>query len=283
MLETKKTNAVQDLPFILSQVVLPVLPTEIIGESLQKINKNYNYLYQAATAIEDTHMNEYYPIIEYYEKNKNILFEAIDIIANNEYAWRDFYTTVQQNSSRWLLPMTVFYPTLIPDPITPDKIDQVSNWLKKYYPIRNQIDNTLNFVEKQRFIVSCYTYQYASKIQILDQPYSYCNCSTQSGLIALHCQTKITGGWVNCHQGSYNCSHTINCYPTRNVDCWYETPYLKSDGTPINQTDPVSMKQVTISKIQANLNMEYLDRRENDIKNFVFEVEDCDWVYIGEK
>jgi hypothetical protein len=281
MIDAKKT-AIENLSFKLSEVVLPISSGEIIGESIGKINKNYDYLYQAATAIEDTHMNEYYPVIEYYEENKQILHEAIEILSNNYIDWTDFYTTVQQNSALWLLPMSVFYPTLMEHPLTPTKIDIVGNWLKKYFPIKNDIDNTLNFVERQRFIVSCYTYQYASKIQILDQPYSYCNCSTRSGVIALHCQTKITGGWVNCNQGSYNCSHTLNCYPTRNVDCWYESPYLKSDGTPIRATDPVSVKQVTQSKIQANINMEFVDRRENSLKNLVFEVEDCDWVYVGE-
>lgn len=279
----RNKNAIDNLPFdLVKDMILPLSPNSIISESIPTINKYYNYLFQAATALEDVYINEYYPIVEYYENNKEILFEAIDIITNNTGMWNDFYTTVQQNSSRWILPMTVFYPNLIEEPISDAKRDQVSNWLKKYFPIKNDLDNTLNFVEKQRFIVSCYTYKYASQIQILDQPYSYCNCSTQSGLIALHCQTRITGGWINCHQGSYNCSHTLNCYPTRNVDCWYESPYLKSDGTPIRPNDPVSMKQVTISRIQANVNMEYSDRRENDLKNLVFEVEDCDWVYVGE-
>jgi len=275
-------NAIENLPFDIRSLVMEISPSEIIGASIENINKFNSNLFQTATAIEDVYVKELQPIVEYYEKNKETLYEAIDIIANRSYMWDDFYTTVQQNSARWILPMTVFYPSLIQAPITPSKVNVVLDWLKKYFPIRNDIDNTLNFLEKQKFIVSCYTYEYVSQINILDQPYSYCNCATQTGIIALHCKTRITGGWINCNQGSYNCNHTINCYPTKNVDCWYESPYLKGDGSPIRATDPVSSKQVVISKIQANVKMNYVDRRENSIKNFVFMVENCDWVYIGE-
>lgn len=259
-----------------------ISPSENINESIPVINNNYNTLFNYATGIESVHLSQYGPVIEFYDAYKDTLFKAIEIINTRPNIWEDFYTMVQTNSSKWVLPMTVFYPNLIQTPINDNKINQVKNWLNNFFPIRNLEDNTLNFIEKQRFIVSCYIYEYASNINVLDQPASYCNCSTQSGRIALHCQTRIAGGWVNCHQGSFNCAHTINCYPTKDVDCWYETPYLKSDGTPINTTDPVSVKQVTLSKIQANLTMNYVDRRETQIKNFIFEVDNCNWVYIGE-
>jgi hypothetical protein len=268
---------------IVFENIKPIIPAQNIGKSIEQINENYHTLYTISTAIEQTYVDYVQPIVEYYQKYKNLLFESSNAIKQNSGVWEDFYTMVRANSSVWIVPMTVFYPNLIQVPLTDNKIAQVGNWLKKYYPIKNVQDGTLNYVESQKFIVSCYVYDYVNNISILDQPYSLCNCRTQSGLISLHCQTLITGGWINCNQGSYNCSRAINCYPQRQVDCWYETPYLKSDGSPILPTDPVSSKQTSISKIQADIRINYVDRREKDIKNLIFIVEDCEWSFLGEE
>jgi hypothetical protein len=254
-----------------------------IGNSMDTINNNYRTLYNISTAMEETYVDYIQPILDFYQKNKKLLENSNQFIKVNNKEWQDFYTMVQQNSSVWILPMTVFYPTLIIEPLTDEKITKVGNWLKENYPVRKIQDNTLNYVENQKFIVTCYLYNYTNERKVLDQPSSYCLCSTQSGLISLHCQTIISGGWIHCHQGKYNCGLTLNCYPKLNVNCWYESPYLKTDGSPIKPSDPVESKQTTISKIQADIKIDYIDRRETDIKNLVFIVENCDWVFIGEQ
>jgi hypothetical protein len=256
--------------------------TEEISKSLKQFNYNYTTLYLCASAIEETYNTILFPMVDYYIKNSEILYDSQFLFQQNVFQWLELLTIVQLNSSKWIKPMTVFYPTLIQDPVNENDITNINNWLKKYFPIKNN-DNTLNYVENQKFIVNCYTYEYAYRTNVLDQPYSYCNCTTYSGLITLHCQTKITGGWIECHQGSYNCNRTINCYPKLNVDCWYESPYLHTDSRAILPTDPVSTKQSAISKIQANLTMDYIDRRENSIRSFVFIVRNCDWLYTGER
>lgn len=254
--------------------------TDNIAESLITINNNYESLFLATSGFEDLYNISIEPLIDYYQNYYPKLKESLTLYENYKHEWDDFLTTVVNNSSKWLTPMTIFYPTIIEDPVSDDDIENINNWLRKFFPIKNS-DDTSNYVDGQIFIVNCYTYDYSQTIKVLNQPYSYCNCQTYSGKISLHCQTRITGGWVHCNQGSYNCDKVINCYPSKNVDCWYESPYLREDGTVIKTSDPSSTKRKTISKIQANISMEYTDRRENSIKNFIFRVSQCDWEYRG--
>jgi hypothetical protein len=254
--------------------------TDNIADSLETINNNYNSLFLATSGLEDEYNLSLSPLVQYYENYYYQLKESFNLYETYKNEWNDFLTTVISNSSKWLTPMTIFYPTIIEDPISDDDIYDVNNWLRKFFPIKNS-DDTSNYVDGQIFIVNCYTYEYSEPIKVLNQPYSYCNCQTYSGRIALHCQTRITGGWINCNQGSYNCDKVINCYPTKDVDCWYESPYLHENGNVIKPTDATATKRKSISKIQANISMEYTDRRENSIKTFIFRVSQCDWEYRG--
>lgn len=262
--------------------IAPISELDRISRSVATINNYNSVLYSSATAIENAFYKDTNVIVDYFNENSKLLFNSITLLENNSIKWQDFLTTVYSNSAKWLKPMTILYPKIIREPFTDNDLINVLQWLKKFYPIRNSQDGSLNYVENQQFIVSIYLYNFDQQINLLDQPYAYTKCVTQSGLISLHCQTLITGGWINCHQGSYNCNKVINCYPSLNVDCWYETPYLKIDGTPINTNDPVSVKQVVRSQIQANLIMNYVNRKETKIKTIIFKVENCDWVYFAE-
>ena len=262
--------------------IAPISNKDKISRSVAVINNYNSVLYSAATGIENAFYKDTNILVEYFNENSKLLFNSVIEFEKNSNKWEDFLTTVYSNSAKWLKPMTILYPKIIREPFTDNNLLDVLNWLKKFYPIRNLQDGSLNYVENQQFAVSIYLYNFDQQINLLDQPYAYTKCVTQSGLISLHCQTLITGGWIHCHQGSYNCNRTVNCYPSLNVDCWYETPYLKIDGTPINTNDPVSVKQVVRSQIQANLIMNYVNRKETRIKTIIFKVENCDWVYFAE-
>ena len=262
--------------------ILPISPLTNISDSVSTLNDYNSVLYSSATAVENSFYKNTSIVVEYFNENSKLLFDSIRNFEINSEKWRDFYTIVNTNSAKWLKPMTIFYPKPIQQPFRDEDLQIILNWIKKFYPVRSVQDESLNYIENQKFIISCYLYEYADTVNILDQPYAYTKCMTRSGLVSLHCQTVITGGWIQCHQGSYNCQNTINCYPSLNVDCWYETPYIKIDGTPINNNDPVSVKQVVRSQIQSNLIMNYVDRREIKIKTIIFKVKDCDWVYSEE-
>jgi hypothetical protein len=255
-------------------------PEDEISDSVETFNYNYNTLYFKAVEIQTIYNRLLYPLIEYYKENSELIYNSLSLYSQNSANWDDFLSITHSNSSKWLQPVTIFYPTLFEDSLTEENIESVNNWLKKYFPIKNS-DGTLNYIENQKFVVSCYIYSYGNNNNILDLPYSYSNCKTTGSKITLHCKTIITGGWVYCHQGSYNCDRTINCYPSLQVDCWYESPYLHITGTPILTSDPISAKQDVISKISAEIEMDYQERKEIEIKNILFIVNECDWLYRG--
>jgi hypothetical protein len=261
--------------------ITPINSSRDLYNSTTDYNQTLLSIYNTATALEAYYYDYLYILEDYYQKYYVPIKQAFEINKTEYGKWDDFYTTVKENSAKWIKPMSISYPTIIQYPINNDNIEQIRNWLRTYFPIKNTSDETINYVENSVFYVTCYIYQIQFDTNILDQPSSQCNCTTQSGALGVHCQTIVTGGWIQCNQGGYNCNTTYNCYKSQNVDCWFTTPYLKSNGTPIAKTDPINQKQSVISKIQTNLTMKYKDRRETDLQTLIFRVEDCDWIYVN--
>jgi hypothetical protein len=220
------------------------------------------------------------PILHLYREYNDILKETKIMFDEIKHESVDFLTITTANSAKWLQPMTIFYPEIFNSPFTNQNIDTINNWLKQFFPVKNE-DGTLNYVENQKFLVNCYVRSSQQLINTVDQLQSYCNCQTSSGLIRLHCRTIIKGGWIHCHQGSFNCNRTINCYPEKNVDCWYETPYIKRNGLPITGQDTIPAKQAVRSQIKTNITLNYTETKENAIESLIFSVLDCDWRYVG--
>jgi len=257
-----------------------ILSTDFISNSINNINANYATIHLALSGIEGQYGRIFSPILNYCNKYVKDIQNSYNLYMSNSGRYNDFITTVNTNSAKWLQPFTIFYPNLIKSPYTDDDVNVINEWIRKYFPIKNS-DDTLNYVEGQKFVVNFYTYTYGEPFNIIDQPYSYQNCSTANATIYLHCRTVITGGTIVCSQGSYNCNTTINCYPSQNVKCWYTSPYLRTDGTQISNNDPLSTRQSVIGKIQANIIMNFTDRKEDSLNSILFTVSDCDWVYRG--
>jgi hypothetical protein len=263
-----------------------IYPAESIADSLPTINNNYLTLQLWISAYEDEYAKTWSPIIEYYNQYSADLKESLTLAQSYSANWDSFQTIVESNSAKWIQPFTIFYPTLIESNNAPIDTDIFKNWLNQYFPIRNP-DGSLNYIEGQKIIVNCYlySYDYAKKIDITDEPYSYSRCTTSSGTIYAHCKTIISGGPIVCSQSTYYCARTIDCYPSKNVNCWYSSPYLydvSPFGSPITSPTVFSTsKQVARGQIKANISMNFLDRRETNIAQFVFVVNECDWNYIG--
>jgi hypothetical protein len=267
----------------MSQILLEIeeiFKEDTITNTINVCNSNYYNIYLGLSSAQQYYTDIFIPIIEFYNEYSNQLKEAYTIYEQASGSWDDFLTKVQSNSAKWLQPFTLFYPDILQEPFTDNSVETINNWVKKYYPITNE-DGTINYVENQKLIVNCYTYVQGTEVDIIDSPYSYCKCKTQSGNISLHCQTIITGGWIHCNQGSYNCQQTLDCYPQSTIDCWYETPFLHTDFSPIGVDEAISSKQDVVSKIKANITMKFNERYEYDIKTLFFEIQDCDWVYMG--
>jgi hypothetical protein len=268
-----------------ASTIRTINPSEGISDSLSTINNNYSTLYLWTSALQQKYDGVWQPIIDYYNQYVDQLQNSLTLVQSYSANWDNFQTIVESNSSKWLQPFTIFYPTLIQDTLTQNDIDSIKTWLGQYFPIRNS-DGTLNYVENQKFIVSCYIYSYDTnnQINIKDQAYSYAVCATQSGTIYAHCKTLVTGGWVHCSNTSYYCDATIDFYPSKHVDCWYASPYLYNVpefGQAITDTTFTANNQSVRGQIMANISMNYLDRNETKLQNLIFNVIGCDWNYGG--
>jgi hypothetical protein len=258
-----------------------ISPYSQIADSLNVINANYTNLFLTVSSFQQNYNFYYNPLINFYNKYYNDLNDALNTYNYNLSNWNEFYTSVASNSSKWLQPFTIFYPIVFEGMVTIDDSLTINNWLREYFPIKNS-DGSLNYVEGQILLVSCYTYINENRLGVYnDIVTSNCNCSTQSGSIQLHCQTIVPDGEVVCNQGNYECKLTIDCRPIKDVDCWYTAPYLHLDGSTINTSDSVESKHNAISQIKAIINAQFYDRYENAIQTLKFSVQDCDWAFNG--
>lgn len=258
----------------------PLNPEGDIYDSIIELNDGFCSMNTSLTALKERFDVFINPMVYLYEQYGDIINETKLIFDNLKGEPLDFLTITKANSSAWLQPLSIFYPTIFEEPFSDNNIETIQNWLSKFFPIKNE-DGTLNYVEGQKFIVNCYTRDNLVTLDVIDQPSSYCNCETQSGLISLHCRTIITGGWIHCKNASFNCNMTRNCHPSKNVDCWYESPYIRRNNLPINPNDPVTAKQRARSRIQANIRMSYSETKEVGVKTLIYTVLNCNWVYRG--
>jgi hypothetical protein len=262
-----------------------IYPSESISDTVSVVNTNYSTLFVWTSAIQQQYDKIWQPVVDYYNQYEAQLKNSLTLVQSYSAKWDDFQTIVESNSSKWIQPFTIFYPTLIQNNITTSDVDTITTWLKEYFPIRNS-DNSLNYVEDQKFIVSCYIYSYdtANKINISDDAFSYAICNTSSGTIYAHCETKIAAGDVYCYSQKYSCAHTAVYNPSMHVDCWYSTPYLYDIprfGSPITDNTFSASKQRVRGQIRANIGMYFTDRREDNIKQLLFTVGNCEWIYGG--
>jgi hypothetical protein len=274
-----------------------ILSSQNIDDSIFNINDNYNALQLSVNILQNYYNDNIQPIIDFYNQYSLQLNESLTLSQNYSANWNNFQTIVETNSSKWLRPFTIFYPTLIKDGINQDDINTIITWLNEYFPIIN-LNGSLNYLQNQSIIVSCYLYEYdiTNKINTKEYAYSYSNCSTNNGTIHAHCQSIIAGGWIHCNQGSYLCDATVDCYPSLKVDCWYGDPYLFDIGSygvimPKENAPPqtpastfnsyVKPRQNVRGQILADISMNYLDKKETGIKSLKFIVNNCEWSYVG--
>lgn len=258
-----------------------ILPTETIGDSLSTVNHNYSTLSQWVIDIQNTSNAKFVPLYDFYIKYSNRMDRILSTIQTVSSEWRSFQTTVQTNSAKWLQPMTVWYPNLIPIPFTDNSLFVVKSWLDTAFPIRN-LDNSVNYVDGQQFIVSCYTFRTEQKINQNLFLRDHTTCRTSNTTIYAYCTDTWAHRSITCKKGAFSCAYTRGCREGKTSDCFYLTPYYTrvTDTAPIGTTNRNADRTYGIGKIEATVSARYTDRFEStSIRTISFRVVNCNWTF----
>lgn len=263
----------------MSYTIEIINPSETIGDSLNTVNQNYTTLSDWVIDIQKLYDDKLSPLYEFYIKYSNRMDRTLTNIQNVSSDWRSFQTTVETESSRWLQPLSIWYPDLMTSPFEDSSLVQVKNWLVENFPIKN-LDDSVNYVEGQEFIVNCYTYRIQQKINRIDYLIDSTPCRTSNTTIYAYCSDTWSAKSIVCNNGTFNCAYTHNCKVGKESDCYYLTPYYYNP-TDVNPIGTVNTHATTgWSRITANVNSKYTDRFENaNIKSISFRVIDCDWSF----
>jgi hypothetical protein len=249
-----------------------IASTSNIGDSTADFNSNYANLNSWIMDFQSLYDSTYAPVIGTYIQYRDQIKNAITAATTLSSEWNSFYTHVEQSSSKWIQPISLFYPDPQLYPFdTVGGMLPVQNWLNNNFPIKNT-DESVNYVEKQMAIVSCYVYKYEEQI---NENNVYQNaqttCETDAPQVCVTCNTNVASKTVYCHQGAFDCTYTITCKNCQDSKCSYAAPPY----TP-NESDNTK----ATSQIEAYINMHFTDRYEDDsIITMVFYVTDCNWLF----
>jgi hypothetical protein len=254
----------------MSYTFYKILTSEVIGNSLSSINLNYYNLNNWVNDVQLNYENKIKPLMDFYNTYINDMESTISLVNELSSSWNDFKTTVQSNSSFWIQPVSIIYPKIFPFPFVDNYLKVITSWVNEKYPTQNTSAGITNYIENETIIVNVYTYQETVKIDSKEYKSDVVTCYTNNGTVCADCATYWWGS-VNCHQGTFNCNHTVNCKNCVGSNCSYTLPYYNIRGSGIVYAD---------SKIDANVNMYFKDRWEDEnIKSISFKVVDCKWVF----
>lgn len=259
-----------------------ILSSSAIGDSLSVINENYLGLNNWVNDIQYSYDNQIIPVIGFFLDNLNYIQDSLTFIQSNSANLNVVNTLVQNNSSKWLNPITTFYPEILPDMVDqPTNVSvyksTIQEWLNNNFPINNPSMVVPNYIQNQQAIVYFHTY----KLRELNNTHnttSSTTCTTTNSPLYANCVTYSTGT-VKCNQVTFHCDdpttkapYAITCKQKQDSNCMFTSPYK----------DISTVDKTTTAKgyITANIQLTYTDRSESlDMIALVFNVVDCAWKF----
>lgn len=250
------------------------IPTSVpIGDALPYINANYITLDGWLSNLQLSADNIWKPLRDYY------LTFSLEFSANmskvNEYKgnWDSVVTTVQANSAKWLQPLTVVYPNVIPvngvnpdDSITSEYYNHITLWLNTYFPVVSANTGYPDFVQYQKAYIFVLKQNFATPVAKVDLLQNTINCYTVDFYICNYCTFNYTGQ-VYCTNGVFDCNTNQSCTICGTSNCYY-------DQTGTKNYNPI---------LQAYLNINFNDVREStNITCLTYEVQNCQWSYVSQ-
>ena len=238
-----------------------------IGNSLEIMNNNSLILDEWLSSIELSATNFWSPVVDFY-KNSYLEFNSnIDLADLNLNKWKSCSTLIENNSSKWLQPITIFYPYISYESVS---LNDVKSWVQKNYSITDINNGKVFYVENQLLKVFCLIKQKITRASQTktgndgNSLYDSTACRTADSQACKPCSISFSGH-VDCDNGDFECGGRTNC----NV-C---APY------PCNFIDPLTN---TITKtynpyIKAILTYDYVDHFESNLIPYSFIVKNCEW------
>jgi hypothetical protein len=210
--------------------------------------------------------------MDFYNTYVNDMNDVISLVNSTSSSWNNFKTTVQNNSSFWIQPMSIIYPKILPNPFVDSYLTDITSWLNENYPIQNTKNNTTIYAENEKVVVNVYTYIEQVQINSYDYLVDTVTCYTLNSTICANCKTTYYG-LVGCHQGLFDCARDEKCHSCKTSDCEYTVPYfnVRNGGNGTYYAD---------SRIDAYVSMYFKDRWEyENIKSISYKVIDCKWTF----
>lgn len=251
----------------MSYNIAPILPSQFIGNSLSSINLTYSNLELWTNDITFSAVNYFQPLVNFYSFYKDFWKSTIGYATTLDAPSRlsSFKTTVQENSAKWIKPITIFYPNLVEYDISTINsfVDDAINWFENKYPIFNVNSTIPNFVEGSDAIIYFIAYNLDVKARSAVTTPINVNCSTDDRSARLGCRIVFKDN-ITCY-GRRVCPVFNGTYfNTFSILCRYEN----------------NLKNVTRGA-EFTIDREFVDRSENNnLGAILLRVKNCEWQFV---
>lgn len=263
--------------------------TETIGDSLSTVNLNYLNLEVDTLSIQASANSLLTPIENYYNYIFDFVKNAATISQSISASVINSTTVVQKNSSKWIKPITILYPTVVSSSSVSTMVSEISSWVATNFPVFGagtkapdiKPSNFPNYVEGQTLTVYAHTWSLGSDINETVLLRDYTKCASQSADVCVTCYVYFTGGtycgtntWVACDQ-----TKTVTCPTCKLLQTSFLNPPYATINSGSSRFGPISNTRDGYGYIEAKVNMQFKDRYENNsLYAYMFEIKNCRWV-----
>lgn len=243
-------------------------PSMSIGDSLEIMNNNSLILDEWFNSIELSAKNFWGPVVDFYKNSYVELNSNIDFADSNLENWKLVSTLVENNSSKWIQPIVLFYPYISYE--GSDISNDVLKWVVNKYTIYDSNTGNVFYIENQIIKVFCLIKQKTVRANetrvgnLGNELYDSALCQTADSSACVGCSISFSGH-VDCDNGDFECGGRTSCNVCRPYPCNFIDPLT---NTIIKKYSPY---------IKANLRYNFEDEYESNLISFSFIVKNCKW------
>ncbi len=250
----------------MTNTIFQITTSDSIGNTLSSINQNYENLDVLLTNIQTSAINYWIPMATLYEAKKQEWKESAREIKVSFPTWVEATTNFEENSSKWLTPLIVWYPCIFEYSLIEqnpaEAQSRILSWINLNYPILSKSGKP-NYIETQQMIVYSLNYSQDTPTKETLELMDGTLCTTSDQKICAHCSKCYYGGGVNCNNGGFTCGGCSACSKCETIDCYFDN----------------NLQQKS-SQIAASITIEYENKYEQPEMNaFVFKVNNCEWQF----